>query len=98
VKRAQDLVVLPPAPRGPFGEEPVAWYRRRAARTPFTKPASVLTATLALLVGGVHGTASFVAAALVIALPGFLLDRWWLARRRREGERLLPQTKSERSP
>jgi hypothetical protein len=91
--RRPELLSLPSAPRGPFGEEPPPWYRRQreAAPSKYSRPVKIACGAVLFTATGthVHGLAHWLLLAIAAGLPVSALDIWWRARRRRSQEAIL---------
>jgi hypothetical protein len=78
-----------------FGAEPPSFWQRwfrgsdSAAPRPVARTITFVSGLIVLAVG-THGFAAAVGVALVLGVPGALVERIYRARRRREQEQLLP--------
>jgi hypothetical protein len=90
-----ELIRLPAAPGGPFGEQPGPWYARR--REPGLPKAYAITLGLvsapvsAWAASGLHGVDRIVVGFVVLVAPSWALESWWKERRRMRDDRLLPE-------
>jgi hypothetical protein len=87
-----ELEPKPVSAADPFGVEPAPWYRGRVDAP--SRQVRVVAVTTGLIVwaaqGQIHGFwAKMAFFALVVAVPGWALEAWWRARRRRRSEELL---------
>ena len=97
----EDLIQLPSAPGGPFGEEPGPWYSRRRGEPGLPRmyaiPLGVVsTPVSAWAASGFHGVDRIVVGFLVLVAPSWALESWWKQRRRNRDDQVLPEL--ERSP
>jgi hypothetical protein len=90
-----ELVQLPAAPGGPFGEERRRWHeRRRGPGIPKAYAALlglVSTPASAWAASGFHGLDRIVIVFLVLVAPSWILESWWKRRRRKRDDRVLPE-------
>jgi hypothetical protein len=96
-----ELIQLPAAPGGPFGEEGRPWYARRRGEPglprAYAVPVAIVSAPLsAWAASGLHGVDSIIVVFLVFFVPSWALESWWKQRRRNRDDRVL--TGLERSP
>jgi hypothetical protein len=89
----RELFSLPNRPRGPFGEEPPPWYKRKAESAPskYSRPVAFASGTAAFVAttADVHGPAKWLLLPLVLGLPAALFNSWWGKRARCRREDLL---------
>lgn len=77
----EELIQLPPAPNGPFGEDPDAWYKRRSAKPGVPRSYSipvglVSTPFSAWAASGLHGLDRIVVGFVVLVAPSWALESW----------------------
>jgi hypothetical protein len=95
----EELIRLPPAARGPFGEDLAPWYKRRSKGAPreYSIPVGFVSALLSTwAASGLHGLDRIVVGFLVLVAPSWALESWWKQRTRQREDRLLPEL--EQSP
>jgi hypothetical protein len=90
-----ELIQLPDAPGGPFGEERGPWYKRRGApglpREYTLLLGLVITPVSAWAASGFHGLHRMVVASLVLVGPSWTLESYWKRRRRMRDDRVFPE-------
>lgn len=91
-KKRDELIQLPPAANGPFGEDPGPWYKRsRKPAAPRGYSFALGTAS-ALLSGwaasGLHGLEKYFVAFLILVAPTWALETWCKQHRRRQEDTL----------
>jgi hypothetical protein len=95
-----ELIQLPAAPGGPFGEERRPWCaRRREPGLPkkYAIPLGLVsTPVSAWVASGFHGVDRIVVGFVILVAPSWALESWWKERRRMRDDWLLPEL--ERSP
>ena len=94
--REPELFSLPGASRGPFGDEPPRWYRRRkreGAPGSYTRPLAFICGLAALTATQLRGLAA-VLIPIALGMPTAALDAWWRRRQQRRREAILPEVKA----
>lgn len=96
-----ELIQLPAALGGPFGEEPGPWYSRRRGEPGLRKAHAFLLGVVSTSVSGwaasgFHGADRIVVGFLVLVVPSWVLESWGKQRRRNREDRVLPEL--ERNP
>jgi hypothetical protein len=90
----EELMRLPSAAGGPFGEDPGPWYKRRSKGAPRGYSTLVGFVSVPLsgwAASGLHGLDRIVIGFLVLVAPSWALESWWKQRTRQREDRLLPE-------